>query len=141
MMVLVNGAVLAIDGIPVDMGTDPVLLPPTVSITTIAQATPVSPLTISVLISGRDAAATAIILHFFVLSASRGTQSAIVANANGTATPVFAAGLVVDGETLWVRATSAAGLVRSNLSAPASFAYVADYSSSNAIPASVPFAI
>jgi hypothetical protein len=139
-LVLVNGMVLAIDGIPVDMGSAPVLLAPTISITDIAQDGPTDPQTVSVAITNRDASATAITLHFFVRETGRAVQSAIVASTNATVTPEFAAGLVLPGETLWCRATSTAGTVRSNPSAPVSLAFN-PATTGAAIPATVPFAI
>jgi hypothetical protein len=135
---LVGGAVLAIDGIPVDMAAT-TLLPPTISITDVSGDNPSEVSTVDVLISGVDPAATAITLHFFVRGTLRAVQSAIVASANGTVSPELPAGFVLSGQTLYCRATSTLGLVRSNPSAPASFVF--SPSASSALPATLPFSL
>jgi hypothetical protein len=138
-LILVNGELLAIDGIPVDMGTIATLLPPTISITDIVQPDPSEVITASVLISGRDATATAITLHFFTRGTGRATQSAIVANANATVEIELPVGFILSGETLYARATSTAGLDRSNPSTPVSAVFTA--TAGSALPASLPFSL
>lgn len=102
MITLVNGMVLAIDGIPVLMDTTTTLLPPTIAISDLTQENPDAEAEVSILISNCDPAGTGIRLFLFSRTSSRAVVSYDVANANGTVDVSYPS--LADGETLWCRA-------------------------------------
>jgi hypothetical protein len=134
---LVDGLVLAINGIPVDLGTAPTLHAPVPSISSIDQETPSDDLTIEVALSSIDAGGTAIILHFFVPGTARATLSRTVANEAATVEVTLPMGFLLAGETLWCTAATD-GAIRSNPSAPVSLLFD-PVDTGGALPATLPF--